>query len=324
MPAKSKKQQQAAGVALAAKRGEKDVSELKGAAKEMYDSMSEKELEDFASSVKEESVVDDSDILTESQKKELKKIIDTLVEERVQEKNKAFVKKYTQFVAESAASKIQKKLQESVTNKIDRKMKQITEEAEKICRSAILQSGNKVAKMKKVQEELVNHFKETAPKLVEKLAEEQAKELASDAILAIEERDQLKESFDAIARGMGKAGFVINEDLDKAIEKERNEKRMLRTKLVEAQRNLKISQLTEGMLPAQKREVETLLEDCTTPEMVESRFLVVKKKVMDANSVIEEDDTRKNSQEVEAAKKVFNEEQILGEFLSEVRKAKVI
>ena len=42
-------QQQAAGAALAAKRGEKDASELKGASKEMYDSMSEKELEDFAS-----------------------------------------------------------------------------------------------------------------------------------------------------------------------------------------------------------------------------------------------------------------------------------
>jgi hypothetical protein len=37
MPAKSKAQQQAAGMALAAKRGEKKVSELKGAAKSMYD-----------------------------------------------------------------------------------------------------------------------------------------------------------------------------------------------------------------------------------------------------------------------------------------------
>jgi hypothetical protein len=38
MPAKSK----------AAKRGEKKVSELKGAAKSMYDSMSKKELHEFA------------------------------------------------------------------------------------------------------------------------------------------------------------------------------------------------------------------------------------------------------------------------------------
>jgi len=49
MPAVSKSQQQAAGMALAAKRGEMSVSDLKGAAKDMYDSMSEKDLEDFAS-----------------------------------------------------------------------------------------------------------------------------------------------------------------------------------------------------------------------------------------------------------------------------------
>ena len=49
MPAQSKAQQKAAGVALAAKRGDMKKSELKGASKEMYDSMSEKELEDFAS-----------------------------------------------------------------------------------------------------------------------------------------------------------------------------------------------------------------------------------------------------------------------------------
>lgn len=49
MPAKSKAQQKAAGAALSAKRGETKVSDLQGASKEMYDSMSEDELEDFAS-----------------------------------------------------------------------------------------------------------------------------------------------------------------------------------------------------------------------------------------------------------------------------------
>ena len=48
MPAKSKAQQRAAGAALSAKRGETKVGELKGAAREMYDSMTEAELEDFA------------------------------------------------------------------------------------------------------------------------------------------------------------------------------------------------------------------------------------------------------------------------------------
>ena len=48
MPAQSKSQQQAAGIALAAKRGDKKVSELRGASKSMYQSMNEKELEDLA------------------------------------------------------------------------------------------------------------------------------------------------------------------------------------------------------------------------------------------------------------------------------------
>ncbi|MDG5746721.1 DUF3008 family protein [Qipengyuania sp. XHP0207] len=47
--AKSKAQQQAAGAALAAKRGEAKVSDLQGASKEMYDSMTEQELEEMAS-----------------------------------------------------------------------------------------------------------------------------------------------------------------------------------------------------------------------------------------------------------------------------------
>jgi hypothetical protein len=48
MPARSKKQQMAAGAALAAKRGERSRSSLKGASKQMAKSMSEKQLEDFA------------------------------------------------------------------------------------------------------------------------------------------------------------------------------------------------------------------------------------------------------------------------------------
>lgn len=47
--AQSKAQQQAAGAALAAKRGEQKKSDLQGASKDMYESMSEEELEDMAS-----------------------------------------------------------------------------------------------------------------------------------------------------------------------------------------------------------------------------------------------------------------------------------
>jgi len=49
MPAKSKKQQMAAGAALAAKRGETPKSSLRGASRSMVNSMSEKELRDMAS-----------------------------------------------------------------------------------------------------------------------------------------------------------------------------------------------------------------------------------------------------------------------------------
>lgn len=48
MPSKSKSQQKAAGMALAAKRGEISPSKLRGAAKEMYDSMTVKQLREYA------------------------------------------------------------------------------------------------------------------------------------------------------------------------------------------------------------------------------------------------------------------------------------
>jgi hypothetical protein len=48
MPAKSAAQQKAAGAALSAKRGDTPKSKLKGASKSMEESMSEKQLEEFA------------------------------------------------------------------------------------------------------------------------------------------------------------------------------------------------------------------------------------------------------------------------------------
>ena len=51
MPAKSKAQQKAAGAALSAKRGETKVSDLQGASKQMYDSLSEDELATIAKAI---------------------------------------------------------------------------------------------------------------------------------------------------------------------------------------------------------------------------------------------------------------------------------
>lgn len=49
MPAKSKAQQKAAGAALSAKRDSRKKRKLKGASREMFESMTEKELHDLAS-----------------------------------------------------------------------------------------------------------------------------------------------------------------------------------------------------------------------------------------------------------------------------------
>ncbi len=49
MKAKSKAQQQAAGAALSAKRGDIKKSELQGSSKSMYETMTEAELEEMAS-----------------------------------------------------------------------------------------------------------------------------------------------------------------------------------------------------------------------------------------------------------------------------------
>ena len=54
MKAESKAQQRAAGAALSAKRGDTKVGDLQGASKDMYDSMTEEELDDMASTSTED------------------------------------------------------------------------------------------------------------------------------------------------------------------------------------------------------------------------------------------------------------------------------
>ena len=56
MPAKSARQRRAAGMALAAKRGEISPRKLRGAAKQMYSSMSESQLRDFAKKLRKRRV----------------------------------------------------------------------------------------------------------------------------------------------------------------------------------------------------------------------------------------------------------------------------
>lgn len=61
MPAKSAAQQKAAGAALSAKRGDTKVSDLQGASKSMYKSMSEKELDEMASTSRKDKPEHKSD-----------------------------------------------------------------------------------------------------------------------------------------------------------------------------------------------------------------------------------------------------------------------
>lgn len=54
MKAQSKAQQRAAGAALSAKRGETNPDELRGASQEMFDRMTEEELEEIASTERQD------------------------------------------------------------------------------------------------------------------------------------------------------------------------------------------------------------------------------------------------------------------------------
>ena len=262
----------------------------------------------------------DNDILTEAQKVELRKIIDTLVEERVQQKNRQFIEKYTKFIAESATTKIVDKVKAKLTQRIDEEMKDVSKKATKICRSVILESSTKIRDVRKQQEKMVEEFRISAPKLIKNLSEEKARELASDAIDAIAEKERLEEALNSITKGMAKAGYVINEDVDRAIEKERCEKMMLRTKLTKANRDIKLSQLTEGMLPAQRREIETLLEDCGTADKLEERFLFAKKKVMESNCVVEEEISHEARNKKDEMNSIMQEDEIFSSFLGAAKK----
>ena len=61
MHAKSKSQQKAAGMALSAKRGDTKKGDLKGAARDMYDSMTQSELDEMASTPRKGKPEHDSD-----------------------------------------------------------------------------------------------------------------------------------------------------------------------------------------------------------------------------------------------------------------------
>jgi len=258
----------------------------------------------------------DPNILTKVQKTELSKIIDNLVEERVQERQAEYVKKYTKFIVESATSKVVAKMREGLMLKVEEKINEVKTKADKACRSVLAEASFKVQNVKKQHKKLVEEFKQSAPKMIKDLAEKKAKELTEESRGALEENTRLAEAFKGFSEAFATAGYIINEDLDNAIEKERIEKRMLRTKLIESRRNNKLSQLTEGMLPGQKKKVVELLEDCVTEKQVEDRFLNVKAKVLAEDRHVETESVSDLKEKQSIFEEEHSEELLFDTFIS--------
>ena len=265
---------------------------------------------------KKNSAVFDNDILTEAQKNELLKIIDELVEERVREKNKAFVNKYTDFIVESATAKISEKVKDGFAKKVKTTLKEMDEKYQKVCRSVILEATHKIGTSKKKMQKLVEEFKQTAPKIIEKEVDQKTKQLSEDAVAAIQKYEEQKVIVEGLLKGLNKIGYVINEDVDGAVKKKEAVAYTYKTRAIKAERDLKIRDMCEGLLPDQKEQLMPLLEECETAEVVEKKFKSLKNKVLNesTNSVKVEpkQDTVKEIKEV----KTFQEEEMFKELLT--------
>lgn len=264
---------------------------------------------------KKKSAVFDNDILTESQKNELLKIIDDLVEERVREKNKAFVDKYTDFIVESATAKISEKVKDGFSKRIKSTLNEMHDKYEKFSRSVVLEATHKISTSKKNMEKLVEEFKKTAPMIIEGEVKKKTDQLSEEAVQAIQKYEEQKVIVEGLLKGLNKIGYVINEDVNDAVRKKEAVAYTYKTRAIEAEKKLKISDMCEGLLPDQKEKLVPLLEECETAELVEKKFKSMKAKVLkeSTNSVVVEKkpDTVKNDKQM----KNFNEEEIFGELL---------
>jgi hypothetical protein len=254
-------------------------------------------------------VILDNNILTESQKNELKGVIDSLVEERVQENIRAFIQKYTSFIVESATQKILTKAKKDLVGKINEDIDNIKTMTEKVVRSVVLESSNKIAENKKATEKLVEEFKTSAPALIEKLSEEKAQEMSKEAIALKERSERSIQVVEGLMKGLEGIGYVINEDVDQIGKKSKNEILGLKTELTKIKRDLRIAELTEGMLPNQKERVIELLEEYTTAAKVEQVFGKIRDKVIEENTFV------KSEPKPEKKEKVMTEEDNLDSLL---------
>lgn len=266
------------------------------------------------SKMEDTSILTNTDILTEQQKESLKVIIDQIVEERTKLRNSNFIKEYTEFIVEQATKKITKSLMGKMANKINEEIGAIKDKADKVCRSVICEASNKIAETKSKHQKLVEEFKATAPQLIENLAEKKSKELSEDAVIALQQNEKLAATLEGIVKGMESVGFVINEDTEGKLKKIMKENMELKTKIVKSERDLKLAELSEGMLPIQKKEVAELLSECTTSKLIEEKFPLVRDKVMKKDVVIEEvvEETPKSQ--------MINEEDVFSELIGMSKK----
>jgi hypothetical protein len=260
-------------------------------------------------SKKNKKVILDNNILTESQKNELKGVIDSLVEERTQEIIRGFIQKYTSFIVESATQKILTKAKKDLIGKINEDIENIKNMTEKVVRSVVLESSNKISENKKATEKLVEEFKTSAPALIEKLSEEKAQEIAKESIELSKKSKKSIEMMEGMMNGLTELGYVINEDVDQIGKKSKNEILGLKTELVKIKRDLRVAELTEGMLPNQKERVIELLEEYSTATKVEQVFGKIRDKVIEENTFV------KTEEKPEKKEKVITEEDNLDNLL---------
>jgi hypothetical protein len=261
------------------------------------------------------SILENIDILTESQKVELKKILNTIVEERVQEQTKDFIKKYTNFITEQAAKKLTGGIVNKLSSRINEEMGFIKDRSEKICRSVVCEASNKIAETKNKHRKLVEEFRATAPKLIENLAEKKAQELSEEAILAIEQNKKIASTFQGITKGLASVGYTINEDVEGKIKKLMSENLEIKTKLIKQERDLKLAALSEGLLPSQKKDITELLSECATAKSIEDKFKIARDKIMKAETIVENKVLLHPKKE-----EVINEEEIFNQLIGASKK----
>jgi len=231
-----------------------------------------------------------NDILSSKQKNELTQVIDSLVEERVKERQSKFIEKYTSFIVESTTKKLTEAVKGQLSEDMQNEIDKVNDKAQRLCRSVILESSNKISTYKKNQEKLIEEFKTKAPEMIENLAEEKAQKIQEEAIQTIDKYKNNVKIVESMKQTLEQSGFVINEDVNSVIKTKTNEVMGLKTQLNKAQRDLKIAELTEGMLPNQKKNMVNLLEDYSTDTEVEKHFKESKDKILSENRMIVEEE----------------------------------